>query len=137
MGAAEMRELGYLRQGDSITMDKDRLIADAKQKVLALASNYRPATPVEDLPAPGRSVAASIKTQLWNLRQGGFITEYEQFLGGTIAEVICGGDVPAGTPISEEYLLRLEREAFLKLCSQKQTGERIQHMLKKGKPLRN
>jgi 3-hydroxyacyl-CoA dehydrogenase len=137
MGAAEMRELGYLRQGDSITMDKDRLIADAKQKVLALAGNYRPASPVEDLPAPGRSVAASIKSQLWNLRQGGFITEYEEQLGGTIAGVVCGGDVPAGTPISEEYLLQLEREAFLKLCSQKKTAERIQHMLQKGKPLRN
>jgi len=137
MGAAELRGLGYLRQGDSITMDKDRLIADAKQKVLALASNYRPSRPVEELPAPGRSVAASIKSQLWNMCQGGFITEYEEFLGGTIADVICGGDVPAGTLISEDYLLRLEREAFLMLCGQQKTAERIQHMLKKGKPLRN
>jgi len=137
MGAAELYGMGYLRQGDAITMDRDRQIADAKQKVLALARNYRPVQPVEELPAPGRSVAASIKSQLWNLHQGGFVTEYEQFLGGTIAEVVCGGDVPAGTPISEEYLLRLEREAFLKLCGQKKTAERIQHMLKKGKPLRN
>jgi len=137
MGAAELRGLGYLRPGDSITMDKDRLIADAKQKVLALACNYRPTSPIEELPAPGRSVAASIKSQLWNMCQGGFITEYEEFLGGTIAEVICGGDVPAGTLISEDYLLRLEREAFLKLCGQQKTAERIQHMLKKGKPLRN
>jgi len=137
MGAAELRQLGYLRQGDSITMDRDRLIADAKQKVLALACNYRPSSPVEDLPAPGRSVAASIKSQLWNMCQGGFITEYEEYLGGTIADVICGGDVPPGTPISEDYLLRLEREAFLKLCGQKKTAERIQHMLKKNKPLRN
>jgi len=137
MGAAELRGLGYLRQGDGITMDKDRLIADAKQKVLALASNYRPSSPVTELPAPGRSVAASIKSQLWNMGQGGFITAYEEFLGGTIADVICGGDVPAGTLISEDYLLRLEREAFLKLCSQQKTAERIQHMLKKNKPLRN
>jgi 3-hydroxyacyl-CoA dehydrogenase len=137
MGAAELRGLGYLRPGDGITMDKDRLIADAKQKVLSLASNYRPSSPVAELPAPGRSVAASIKSQLWNMCQGGFITEYEEFLGGTIADVICGGDVPAGTLISENYLLELEREAFLKLCSQQKTAERIQHMLKKGKPLRN
>lgn len=137
MGAAELRQLGYLRQGDSISMDRQRLIADAKQKALALAVNYRPARPVEELPAPGRSVAASIKSQLWNLRQGGFVTEYEQFLGGTIADVLCGGDVPAGTLISEDYLLQLEREAFLSLCGQQKTSERIQHMLKKGKPLRN
>ena len=137
MGAAELFGLGYLRHGDSITMDKDRLIADAKQKVLALAVNFRPGQPLESLPAPGRSIAASIKSQLWNLRQGGFVTEYEEQLGGTIATVICGGDVPAGTLISEEYLLRLEREAFLKLCGQKQTAARIQHMLKTGKPLRN
>ena len=68
---------------------------------------------------------------------GGHVTEFEEFLGGTIADVITGGDVPAGTPITEEYLLDLEREAFLKLCGQKKTLERIQHMLKKGKPLRN
>jgi len=137
MGAAELRGLGYLRPGDGITMDKDRLIADAKQRVLALASNYRPPSPVAELPAPGRSVAASIKSQLWNMGQGGFITAYEEFLGGTIADVICGGDVPAGALISEDYLLRLEREAFLKLCRQQKTAERIQHMLKKNKPLRN
>jgi len=137
MGAMELFGMNYLRHGDSVTMDRSRLIADAKQKALALAVNYRPQRPVENLPAPGRSLAASIKSQLWNMRQGGFVTEYEEYLGGVIAEVICGGDVPAGTPISEEYLLKLEREAFLKLCGQKKTAERVQHMLKKGKPLRN
>ena len=79
-------------------MDIDRLIADAKQKVLALAVNYRPGSPLENLPAPGRSIAASIKSQLWNLQMGGFVTAYEQEIGGIIADVICGGDVPAGTP---------------------------------------
>jgi len=137
MGAMEMYGMNYLRRGDSITMDKDRQIADAKQKALALATNYRPPRPVENIPAPGRSVAASIKSQLWNMQQGGFVTEYEEQLGGSIADAICGGDVPAGTLISEEYLLKLERETFLKLCGQKKTAERIQHMLKKGKPLRN
>lgn len=137
MSAAEMRDLGYLREGDSITMNFDRLIFDAKQKVLALATNYRPGKPDEAIPAPGRSVAASIKSQLWNLSQGGFATEYEAVMGGVIADVICGGDLPAGTLISEQYLLELEREGFLKLCGNKKTAERIQHMLKKGKPLRN
>ena len=137
MGAAEMYDLGYMRRGDSISMDLDRLIADAKQKVLALAANYRPPEPVTGLPAPGRSIAASIKSSLWNMQQGGFITPYEEQIGGLIAEVICGGDVAAGTLISEDYLLQLERQAFLKLCGNKKTAERIQHMLKKGKALRN
>jgi 3-hydroxyacyl-CoA dehydrogenase len=126
-----------MRRGDSISMDLDCLIADAKQKVLALATNYRPPKLAENVPAPGRSIAASIKTQLWNFKMGGFASEYDAEIGSIIADVICGGNVPAGTPISESYLLQLEREAFLKLCGNKKTAERIQHMLKKGKPLRN
>jgi 3-hydroxyacyl-CoA dehydrogenase len=137
MGAAELFDMDYMRQGDSISMDIDRLIADAKQKVLALAVNYRPKRPLENVPAPGRSVAASIKSQLWNMQKGGFVTEYEQEIGGIIASIICGGDVPAGTTISENYLLQLEREGFLKLCGNKKTAQRVQHMLKTGKPLRN
>ncbi|MCD6580938.1 MAG: enoyl-CoA hydratase/isomerase family protein [Desulfuromusa sp.] len=137
MGAAELSGMGYMRNGDSISMDIDRLIADAKQKVLALATNYRPQRPAENIPAPGRSIAASIKSQLWNMKMGSFVTEYEAEMGGIIADVITGGDVLPGTPISEEYLLELERQAFLKLCGNKKTAERVQHMLKKGKPLRN
>jgi 3-hydroxyacyl-CoA dehydrogenase len=137
MGADELFGMGYLDEGDAISMSVDRLIADAKQKVIALARNYRPGRPEESLKAPGRSVAASIKSQLWNMQMGGFITPYEAEMGGIIAGVITGGDVPAGTLISEPYLLELEREGFLKLCGNKKTAERIQHMLKKGKPLRN
>ena len=137
MGAAELAGMGYMRRGDAISMDVDQLITDAKQKVLGLAVNYRPARPAENIPAPGRSIAASIKSQLWNMKMGNFVTEYEAEMGALIAQVICGGDVNAGTPISENYLLQLEREAFLKLCGNKKTAERIQHMLKKGKPLRN
>lgn len=137
MGAAELFPMGYMRNGDAISMDIDRLIGDAKQKVLALAVNYRPKQPVVNLPAPGRGTAAAIKSQLWNMKMGNFITEYEAEMGGIIASVMCGGDVNPGTPISEEYLLQLEREGFLKLCGNKKTAERIQHMLKTGKPLRN
>jgi 3-hydroxyacyl-CoA dehydrogenase len=136
-GAAELFELGYLREGDSITMNLDDLIADAKLKVLSLARSYRPARPREDLAAPGRSIAASIKSQLWNLAQGGFATAYDAEVSSVIADVITGGDVPAGTTISEQYLLDLEREAFLKLCGNPKTVERVQQMLKTGKPLRN
>jgi len=129
--------MDYMGEGDAVCMDIDRLIYDAKTKVLDLARNYVPGKPRTDLKAPGRSVAASIKVQLWNMMQGGFITEYEKYIGGMIAEVITGGDVNANTLITEDYLLSLEREKFLKLCGQKKTLERIQHMLKKGKPLRN
>jgi len=129
--------MGFMRHGDAITMDMDKRIHDAKLKAIALAANYRPGRPLTNLKAPGRSVAASIKTQLWNMQQGGFISGYDQYLAATIADVICGGDCPAGTLITEEYLLDLEREAFLRLCGQKKTLERIQQMLKKGKPLRN
>ncbi len=137
MGAAELTGMGYMRNGDSISMDIDRLIADAKQKVLGLATNYRPPRRAENVPAPGRSIAASIKSQLWNMKMGGFVTEYEAEMGGIIADVITGGDVQPGTPISEDFLLQLERQAFLKLCGNKKTAERVQHMLKRGKPLRN
>lgn len=137
MGAAELSDMGYMREGDCITMNLDRLIGDAKQQVLALATNYRPPKLRTDIPAPGRGIAASIKTQLWNMRMGDQITEYEEEMGSIIAEVICGGDVNQGTIITEDYLLRLERENFLKLCTNKNTAQRIQHMLKTGKPLRN
>ena len=135
--AAELLAMGLMRRGDSVTLDIDRRIHDAKLKVITLAVNYRPGRPATGLKAPGRSVAASIKGQLWNLEQGGFISSHDRYLASGIADVITGGDVPAGTLISEEYLLDLERETFLKFCGQKKTLERIQHMLKKGKPLRN
>ncbi len=137
MGAAELFGMGYMGHGDCISMNLDRLIGDAKQQVLALAVNYRPPKKRTDIAAPGRDVAASIKTQLWNMKMGAHITDYEAEMGGVIADVICGGDVNPGTVISEDYLLRLERENFLKLCTNKKTAERIQHMLKTGKPLRN
>ena len=135
--AAELAPMGFMRHGDAITMNMDNRIFDAKLRTIALAANYRPGQPETALKAPGRSIAASIKSQLWNQQQGGFISEYDQFLAGTIADVITGGDVPGGTVITEQYLLDLEREAFVSLCGQKKTLERIQHMLKKGKSLRN
>jgi 3-hydroxyacyl-CoA dehydrogenase len=135
--AAELFDMDYMRRGDAVSMDLDRLIGDAKEKVLALAANYRPGRPEEDIPAPGRGIAAAIKSQLWNMQMGNFITEYEAELGHTIARIMCGGDVNPGTLISEAYLLELERESFLKLCGNRKTAERIQHMLKTGKPLRN
>ncbi len=135
--AAELFDMGYMQHGDSVTMNSARLIGDAKTKVQALAVNYRPQSMRVDIAAPGRDVAAAIKSRLWNLKMGNYITPYEEELGGVIADVICGGDVLPGTKITEEYLLGLERESFLRLCTNKKSAERIQHMLKKGKPLRN
>ncbi len=137
MSAAELAPMGFMRQGDAITMGMETRIHDAKLKAISLAANYRPGQPLTGLKAPGRSVAASIKSQIWNMQKGGFISEYDQYLADMVADVITGGDVPAGTIITEQYLLDLEREAFVRLCGQKKTLERIQHMLKKGKPLRN
>jgi 3-hydroxyacyl-CoA dehydrogenase len=137
MGAAELPAMGYMRSGDSISMDIDLLISDAKKKVQGLAVNYRPQRRRKDIPVPGRNVAASIKSQLWNMKMGNYVTEYEAEMGGVIADVICGGDVNPGTLVSEDYLLKLERDNFLKLCGNKKTAQRIQHMLKTGKPLRN
>ena len=126
-----------MRRGDGITMDMDRRIHDAKLKAIALSANYRPGRPLTGLKAPGRGVAASIKAQLWNLEQGGFISSHDRYLASGIAEVITGGDVPAGTLVTEQHLLDLERETFMRFCGHKKSAERIQHMLKKGKPLRN
>jgi 3-hydroxyacyl-CoA dehydrogenase len=135
--AAELREMGMLRECDAVTLDLEALVFNAKQRVIGLAAGYRPVSPATDLKAPGRGVAASLTSSLWNLRVGGLISEYDEKLGQTVAGVITGGDVPSGTPISEQWLLDLEREAFLSLCGEPRTLERIEYMLKKGKPLRN
>ena len=135
--ATELFELGYMRGGDSITMNIANLLDDAKQKAIALAGNYRPSSPLQKIKAPGRSIAASLKSRLWNLQQGNFISAYDAEIAGKIADVLCGGDIAAGTEVSEEYLLGLEKENFLSLCGNKKTFKRIEHMLKTGKPLRN
>ena len=135
--AAELFDFGYLRSGDSISMDIARLLDDAKSKAIALAGNYRPQRPLQQIKAPGRSVAASMKSRLWNLQQGHFISAYDAEIGSAVADVLCGGNVAAGTLVSEEYLLELEKERFLSLCGNNKTFKRIEHMLKTGKPLRN
>jgi 3-hydroxyacyl-CoA dehydrogenase len=135
--AAELGEMGMLRPGDAVTLDLDALVHAAKQRVLGMVPGFRPLSPATALKAPGRGVAAALESSLWNLRAGGFISEYDEKLGRTVAGVITGGDVPAGTPVTEEWFLALEREAFLSLCGEPLTLARIEHMLKTGKPLRN
>jgi len=135
--ADELFSMGYLRHGDNITMNRARLLGDAKQQVLALAGSFRAKCRSRQVKAPGQGVAASIRSRLWNLARGGFISEYDVTIGSAVAGVLCGGDVPAGTQITEAYLLELEREAFLSLIGNRRTIDRIEHMLKTGKPLRN
>ena len=135
--AAELYALDYLDHGDRIVMDSDALISQAKKAAMHLAGSYLPRHPGRTFAAPGRSVAASVKSQLWNLKTGNYLSEYDYELGSLIADVLCGGDVLPGTEVSEKYLLNLERQAFLALCQRRQTQERIQHMLATGKPLRN
>ncbi len=90
-----------------------------------------------DIPAPGENILAALKLGVHLMRQGDYITEYEVKLATKIAQVLCGGNVTAGTPISEQYVLDLEREGFKSLCGEKKTQERIQYTLKTGKTLRN
>lgn len=135
--ADELFAMGLLRPGDRVVMNADAQLGVARALALALAPTHRPIPPAGAIPAPGRSLAASLKSQLWNLERGGEVTAHERLIAGKVADVLCGGDVPAGAPVSEQHLLDLEREAFLSLCGEPKTLERIGHLLKTGKPLRN
>lgn len=136
--AEEARGLGFLSNSDVVTMNRDRVLADAKSRALELVrSGYEPPVPRGDIPAPGESILATLKMGVHLMHEGGYITDYEVKLARKITEVLCGGNVTSGTPISEQYLLDLEREAFKSLCGEKKTQERIQYTLKTGKTLRN
>jgi 3-hydroxyacyl-CoA dehydrogenase len=136
--AHEARGLGFISDSDHITMNRERILSDAKACALELVrAGYEPPFPRTDIPAPGENLLAALKMGVYMMRQGDFITDYEVKLGGKIAEVLCGGNVTPGTPVSEQYILDLEREAFKSLCGEKKTQERIQFTLKTGKTLRN
>ena len=136
--AQEARSWGILRPSDSISMNGDRLIADAKQEVLNLAaSGYVQSVERTDILALGESGQSAIKLAIHQMKRGGFISEHDALIGTKLAKVLCGGDLNHQTFVSEQYLLDLEREAFLSLCGTRKTQERIAAMLKTGKPLRN
>jgi 3-hydroxyacyl-CoA dehydrogenase len=136
--AHEARGLGFLSDSDHITMNRERVLSDAKARALELVrSGYEPPMPRTDIPAPGENLLAALKMGVHLMRQGDFITDYEVKLGGKIAGVLCGGNVTPGTLVSEQYILDLEREGFKSLCGEKNTQERIQYTLKTGKTLRN
>jgi 3-hydroxyacyl-CoA dehydrogenase len=136
--AHEARGLGFLSNSDRITMNRERVLSDAKARALELVrAGYEPPVMRTDIPAPGESILAALKMGVYLMRQGDFISDHELKLGTKIAEVLCGGNVTPGTPVNEQYLLDLEREAFKSLCGEKKTQERIQFTLKTGKTLRN
>jgi 3-hydroxyacyl-CoA dehydrogenase len=136
--AEAARGLGFLSDSDGISMNRERVLADAKARALELLrGGFEPPQPRRDIPAPGENILAALKMGVHLMRQGDYITDHEVKLGHKIAEVLCGGTVTAGTPVSEQYILDLEREAFQSLCGEKKTQERIQYTLKTGKTLRN
>ncbi|MCO6511185.1 MAG: 3-hydroxyacyl-CoA dehydrogenase/enoyl-CoA hydratase family protein [Aridibacter famidurans] len=136
--AQEARSWGILRPSDPISMNGDRLIADAKQEVLNLAaSGYVQPVEREDILALGESAQAAMKLALHMMKRGGYISDHDELIGKKLAKVMAGGDLNHETRVSEQYLLDLEREAFLSLCGEPKTQQRIAHMLKTGKPLRN
>ena len=136
--AEEARGLGFLSSSDRITMNRERVLSDAKTRALErVRAGYEPPVMRTNIPAPGENILAALKMGVYLMRQGEFISDHELKLGTKIAEVLCGGNVTPGTPVSEQYLLDLEREAFKSLCGEKKTQERIQFTLKTGKTLRN
>jgi 3-hydroxyacyl-CoA dehydrogenase len=136
--AEEARTFGFLSADDSISMNRDRLIADAKQEALSLAATgYIQPQQRTDVLALGLPALATIKLGIHQMKRGGFISDYDALIGEKLARILTGGDLNHPTRVSEQYLLDLEREAFLSLCGERKTQERIGHMLKSGKPLRN
>jgi 3-hydroxyacyl-CoA dehydrogenase len=138
MSAFEAKDLGFISGGDSVTMNREIVLSEAKERALKLVHDgYRAQVPRTDIPAPGESILATLKLGVHIMHEGEFITDHEVKIGNKVAEVLCGGAVNPGTPVSEQYLLDLEREAFKSLCGEKKTQERIQYTLKTGKTLRN
>ena len=135
--AAEARLLGFLSPSDRVTAHRDRLVHDARQAAMTLAgSGYGPPAPRE-VPAAGESALATLKLGVHLMRQADYISDHDQKVANHVAHILCGGAIPAGTVMGEQYFLDLERQAFLSLCGERKTQERIAFTLKTGKPLRN
>jgi 3-hydroxyacyl-CoA dehydrogenase len=135
--AAEAQKLGLLHRSDAISMNPERLIFDAKALALSLVANYAPGTPRTDIKVAGESAYAMMKLGAWSARQGHFISDYDMIVAEKLAHILSGGRLSGEQTVSEQYLLDLEREAFLSLCGNPKTQERMQYMLKNGKALRN
>jgi 3-hydroxyacyl-CoA dehydrogenase len=136
--AKEAQQMGYMRMTDKVTINRDFLIHSAKQAVLDLVSEgYRPPRPKKNIKVMGERGQALLQMGLFYMREGGYISEYDEHVAKKVAHIMSGGNLPDGTEVTEQYLLDLEREAFVSLCGEAKTQARIEYMLKTGKPLRN
>jgi 3-hydroxyacyl-CoA dehydrogenase len=135
--AEDARQLGLLNRTDSVSMNRDRLIGDAKALALSLVPSYAPGVPRADIPVGGDSAYSMLKIGAWSARKGNYISDYDAIIAEKLAYILAGGRLTGQQTVSEQYLLDLEREAFLSLCGNPKTQERMAYMLKTGKPLRN
>ncbi len=143
--AEESRDLGFLRREDGVSMNRDRLVADAKEVALALvrggykplAANWQEGTQTTQVKVLGEQFLATAKMGIHLLVRGGYASEYDAHVARKLANILAGGPLTAPQLVSEQYVMDLEREAFVSLCGEKKTQERIAHTLKTGKPLRN
>jgi 3-hydroxyacyl-CoA dehydrogenase len=135
--ALEGREMGFLKEEDRVVMNGDHLIDAAKREVLELADGYAPPAREKTIYASGKITRAALEVDVKSMQWGRFATEYDGVIGDHLAYVLTGGDLSIPQWVSEEYILRLEKEAFLELLKNEKTTERIDAMLENGKPLRN
>jgi 3-hydroxyacyl-CoA dehydrogenase len=143
--AEECRELGYLRRGDAVSMNRERLVADAKETALALlrggwkpaAGSWQEGAQTTQIKVLGESFLAAAKMAIHLMVRGGYASDYDAHVARKLANILAGGALSAPQMVSEQYVLELEREGFVSLCGEKKTQERIAHTLKTGKPLRN
>jgi 3-hydroxyacyl-CoA dehydrogenase len=136
--AKEAQKFGFMRSTDRITINRDFLIHDAKRTVLDMVrENYRPPQPRKNVKVVGEKGLALLQMGLFYMKEGGYISEYDVHVGRKLAHIFSGGNLPDGSEVTEQYLLDLEREAFVSLCGEQKTQERIEYMLKTGRPLRN
>ena len=136
--AMEAQDLGLLSASDRITHNRDRLLLDARAKAILLAEQgYSAPSPRTQIPVAGLAVLPALETGIFLMGEAGYASEHDQKVAGKAAHILCGGRLTPGSLVSEQYFLDLEREAFLSLCGERKTQERIAHTLKTGKPLRN
>jgi 3-hydroxyacyl-CoA dehydrogenase len=143
--AEECCELGFLRREDGVSMNRDRLVGDAKEVALALvrggyrakAANWQEGAQTTQIKVLGEQFLSGVKLAIHMMQRGGYITDYDAHVGRKLGNILAGGALSSPQLVSEQYLLDLEREAFVSLCGEKKTQERIAHTLKTGKPLRN
>ncbi|WP_036696965.1 3-hydroxyacyl-CoA dehydrogenase/enoyl-CoA hydratase family protein [Paenibacillus taiwanensis] len=133
----DTERLGYRRPKDEVLIDSKRRIYEAKQMVLALDAAGFSSEPSSVIRVAGREAKAAMKLAIQGMREGGYISEHDALIANKLAHILAGGDVPSGALVSEQYVLDLEREAFLSLCGEQKTQQRMEHMLRTGKPLRN